>query len=540
MRIPLIILALSFALVPSALAQTGGEPVFSADEVRAHVTFLADDALEGRNAGTRGYDLAARYVATRFAALGLRPGAPDGSWYQQVPLAEYSLNDAKPGSMILGGKTFANGEEVLISASPRYGSETQILSGEAVFVGHGLESDYEGLDVRGKFAVTLIGMPKGMTPEQLKAAGSTDKPTNAGKRGALGILYLITPENLKGAFPWATAVSYFNREQTNWLSPSGAPGGEDPGVKIGAYINPAAATALFEGASMTGEQLFAAAAQPGAVKGFALKQRVTTSRTSKVKIVNSPNVIGLLPGSDPRLAPEHVVLSAHLDHEGLDPKLAGDQIYNGAMDNAAGIATMLEAARAFKQSGKPPKRSILFVALTAEEDGLLGSDYLAHYPVAGAGRVVADVNLDMPILLYDFQDVVAFGAEHSTLGPIVEAAAAKMGVTLSPDPMPEENLFVRSDHYSFVKRGVPSVFLVTGFKNGGEKAFRDFLATNYHKVSDQVTLPFDWNAGAKFARINYLIAREIADGKEAPRWYEGNTYGERYAKDAPKAKRPAK
>ncbi|MBX3563310.1 MAG: M20/M25/M40 family metallo-hydrolase [Sphingomonas sp.] len=544
MRLSLLLSAVSLALAPAAFAQTAtpsgsGEPVFSADEVRAHMTFLADDLLEGRNAGTRGYDVAARYVATRFAALGLKPGAPDGGWYQQVPLAEYALDESKPASITIGTKKFANGAEVLVSASPRYGEATQTLSGEAVFVGYGMDADYDGLDVRGKFVVTLIGTPKGMTPDQIKAAGGSDKPVIAGKRGALGVLYLITPDNLKGAFPWIQALSYFSQKQTNWLSPSGAPAGEDPGIKIGAYINPDAGAALFQGAPMSAEQLFAAAAQPGAIKGFALRQKVTTERTSKVKLVSSPNVIGLLPGSDPKLAPEHVVLSAHLDHEGVDPKLAGDQIYNGAMDNAAGVATMLEAARAFKRSGKPPRRSILFVALTAEEDGLLGSDYLAHYPVVGAGKVVADVNLDMPILLYDFQDVVAFGAEHSTLGPIVEAAGARMGVTLSPDPMPQENLFMRSDHYSFVKQGVPSVFLVTGFKNGGEKAFKDFLATTYHKPSDQVTQPINWDAGAKFARLNYLIAREIADGKEAPRWYEGNTYGERYAKDAPKAKRPA-
>ncbi|WP_052508061.1 M20/M25/M40 family metallo-hydrolase [Sphingomonas hengshuiensis] len=258
------------------------------------------------------------------------------------------------------------------------------------------------------------------------------------------------------------------------------------------------------------------------------------SRTFRV-----PNVIGILPGSDPVLKDEYVVLSAHLDHIGMDNK-PGDKVFNGAMDNAAGVATMLEAARTFVASGTRPKRSILFVALTAEELGLVGSEYLAKHPVVGKGRVVADVNLDMPILLYDFQDVVAFGAERSTLGPMVERAAASMGVALSPDPMPQEQLFVRSDHYSFVKAGVPSVFLVTGFKNGGEKAFRGFLKTHYHSVSDQIDLPFDWNAGAKFAQINYLIAREIADAAEAPRWYEGDTYGDRYAKNAAKAPKPAR
>ncbi|RYD49895.1 MAG: M20/M25/M40 family metallo-hydrolase [Sphingomonadales bacterium] len=252
----------------------------------------------------------------------------------------------------------------------------------------------------------------------------------------------------------------------------------------------------------------------------------------------APNVLGIIPGSDPKLKDEYIVISAHLDHIGKGRAGGSDTIFNGAMDNASGVATMLEAARAFATSGKAPRRSILFVALAAEEQGLLGSDFLARNPLIGNGKFVANVNLDMPILLYDFQDVVAFGAEHSTMGPIVSAAAAKMGVTLSPDPVPSEKLFLRSDHYSFVKQGVPSVFLVTGFKNGGEKAFREFEKSHYHQVSDDLSLPFDWKAGAKFAKINYLIARELADTDKAPLWYEGNTYGNRYAKKAPKAPKP--
>jgi Zn-dependent M28 family amino/carboxypeptidase len=254
----------------------------------------------------------------------------------------------------------------------------------------------------------------------------------------------------------------------------------------------------------------------------------------------APNVIGILPGSDPVLKDEYVILSAHLDHIGTDSRPGSDKIYNGAMDNAVGVATMLEAARAFAASGKAPRRSILFVALAAEEEGLIGSAYLAKHPVVDNGRMVADVNLDMPILLYDFQDVVALGAEHSTLGTIVEATAAKMGLTVSPDPMPQENDFVRSDHYSFVQAGIPSVFLETGFKNGGEKAVRSFLSKHYHQVSDEVSLPFDWNAAAKFAKLNYAIARAIADSDEAPRWYAGDSIGNRYATKAPKAPKPAK
>ena len=534
------LIALALGLVPAAAwaqaeVQAGaGEPVFSPDEVRAHVEFLADDLLGGRDNGTQGFEIAARYVSSRFDAMGFRPGGTQG-WYQPVNIADYVLDAGKPASLTVGAKRFASGGDVLFGPSPLYGSETQTLTADAVVVGHGREADYVGIDVAGKFVVTLLGNPPGTAP------GKLDKAAVAGRHGALGLIYLVTPDNLKGAFPWAQAVTYFQDPQTNWLSPDGFPKGENPGLKIGAYVKGAAAESLFRDAPMRADQLYAMLATPGGTPGsFALKPRLTLQRTSIVTVKKSENVIGILPGSDPKLANEYVVLSAHLDHEGTDPGLEGeDKIYNGAMDNAAGVATMLEAARAFVQSGRRPRRSILFVALTAEEDGLIGSEFLARYPVVGGGRVVADVNLDMPILLYDFRDVVAFGAEHSTLGPIVARAAARMGVTLSPDPMPEEQLFLRSDHYSFVKAGVPSIFLVTGFANGGEKAFRDFLKTHYHKVSNDIRQPFDWQAGAKFAKINYLIAREIADADQEPRWYQGNSYGERYAKDAPKAPRPA-
>jgi Zn-dependent M28 family amino/carboxypeptidase len=266
-----------------------------------------------------------------------------------------------------------------------------------------------------------------------------------------------------------------------------------------------------------------------------LPGRLRFERKSTIERTSSPNVLGLLPGSDPSLAKEVVMLSAHLDHDGIVPPKDGDSIMNGAMDNAAGIATMLEAARAFVESGARPKRSILFVALTAEEDGLLGSEYLAEYPLPKDHDLVANVNLDMPILTYDFVDVTAFGAEHSTIGPAVERAVAQIGVKLAPDPIPEENIFTRTDHYSFVQKGVPAVSLATGYGGPGRKAAEDFLANHYHRVSDDMKLPFDWNAAAKFARVNYLIARELADDPVRPRWYAGDFFGDKFAAGQPKA-----
>jgi Zn-dependent M28 family amino/carboxypeptidase len=199
---------------------------------------------------------------------------------------------------------------------------------------------------------------------------------------------------------------------------------------------------------------------------------------------------------------------------------------------------MLEAARAFVDSGRRPRRTVMFVALTGEEDGLLGSEYLAEYPTLAGKKVVANVNLDMPILTYDFTDVVAFGAEHSTLGPIVDRAVSKIGVKLSPDPVPEEGLFTRSDHYSFVQKGIPSVFLVTGYGGAGKAASEDFQKNRYHQVSDDMTAPFNWKAAAKFAQVNYLIAREIADAPTAPLWYTGSYFGDKFAAGQPKAPKP--
>jgi Zn-dependent M28 family amino/carboxypeptidase len=235
-----------------------------------------------------------------------------------------------------------------------------------------------------------------------------------------------------------------------------------------------------------------------------------------------------------------VVISAHLDGLGVrrakeGERQAGDNIYNGAMDNASGIAVMLEAARLFSREGARPKRSILFVALTGEEKGLLGSDYFASHPTVPAGAMVANVNLDMPMLSYDFSQVIAFGADHSTLAGPVARAAALAGVALQPDPWPEQGIFTRSDHYMFVRQGIPSVMVATGlksFKAGEDPAavWGKFFATHYHEPSDDMALPFNWDAAERFAQLNYLIALEIANADERPRWKKGDFFGETFSK----------
>ncbi len=533
------------APAPSA-APLSADSVITPEGVRAHVAFLADDLLEGRDAGTRGYDLAARYVATRFDALGLKPGA-DGGWYQQITFAKSRFAPDKPALLAIGGASFANGgADVAFVPDGRF--PDQRLEAGAVFVGHGIDSpadgftDYAGLDVRGKFVVMLYGVPAG-TPSEVGADLSASKEKMAEARGAIGIVYLVTPAMQK-RYPWAMITqSVSSSPRAVPLEPDGKPRTETPGLQATIALNStgAGAAALFAGAPRGLPAIFKEASRPKRrIKGFALAPALRLTQSSVIETMKSPNVVAVLPGSDPALAGEYVLVTAHLDHNGVDPdpKKVGDRIYNGAMDNAAGVATMLEAARAFVASGRRPRRSVMFAAVTSEEDGLLGSDYLARHPLTGAGRVVANVNLDMPVLLYDLKDVIAFGAEHSTVGESVARAAAGVGLAVTPDPMPEQNIFVRSDHYSFVKAGVPSVMLATGFQGGGDKAFPGFLATHYHKPSDQIDLPLNWTSAARFAEVNYRIARDLADAPAAPRWYAGDVFGTKFAAGQPTAPKP--
>jgi hypothetical protein len=448
-----------------------------------------------------------------------------------------------------GNRSFENGTDVLIGPSAL--AKSQDFGAPLVFAGYGIDApaagidDYRGLDVRGKIIVVLAGSPSGLSSET--AAHLTDqKAVMASRHGAIGMITLMTEESEKVA-PWAVRVGYLGTPRMTWLGKNGEPLNDAPGIRATATINGAAAEILFAGSGKTYAALRAEAARNGRPAGFPLKTQMRIKRESVWTDVTSPSVIAALPGSDPRLKHEAVILMGHLDHLGVKtaaatpaagnaPAKKEDLVYNGALDNAAGIATMIEAARAF--AGAKPRRTIMFIAIAAEEKGLLGAEYFAHHPTVPLANIAAVVNLDMPLLLYDFTDVIAFGAEHSTVAQAVGRAARSMGIALSPDPMPEENIFVRSDHYMFVKQGVPAILLATGFANGGEAQWKHFLGGVYHSVGDDLTQPIDWQAGAKYARLNYLISRELADADERPRWYQGNYFGDLYAPKAPKVPRP--
>jgi hypothetical protein len=534
-----LVALLALAGCSGGSSQQANVPEFSGDRIKADVAFLADDKLEGRYTGSPGYMAAAKYVADRFAKLGLTPGN-NGSWYQQVPFAKAERRTDAPSYIRIGDKEFTNGVDLVMY--PNGAFPDQSFDAEAVFVGYGIDgpeigsNDYAGVDVRGKVAVALYPFPKG-APSEAAAHMLNEKATMAKAHGAIGLLSIHTPMREK-VIKWELMGQRADEPDVKWVGDDGKPRYPGPNLPMTATIGPKAAEALFEGAPTPLAQIYAEMEKEGAKpKGFPLGKRLHFERHNNVTRMQSPNVLGVLEGSDPKLKNEYIVLSAHLDHLGHVKPENGDDIANGAMDNAMGVSTMMEVAKAFAESGTRPKRSILFAAVTGEEEGLLGAEYLAMHPTIKGGKIVGAVNLDMPIVTYDFQDVVAYGADHSTIAKAVAKAIAGENIKLSPDPAPEQVSFVRSDHYPFVKAGIPAVSLDLGPAGPGAKATEDFIASHYHRVSDDMKLPFNWAAAAKFAKLNYLIARELADGSEPPLWYEGDYFGDQFAKRQPKAKR---
>ena len=527
------------------------DPRFSGERIAADVGFLADDLLEGRDTGSRGHEIAMRFVAARFAALGLVPMGDMGAdgqrgWLQRITFQKTEYADAPAGLAFSGPdgqRRFDHGKEVIVSVNPNVA--TVDLTAPLVFVGYGIDNarvginDYAGLDVKGKVVVVLRGYPQGM-PSEVGAHLSSSKARMAAAHGAVGVITLGTNASLK-VRPWARTVQFASRPGFDWIGPDGKARDEAPGIVLNAQVSDEAAAALLAGAPRTLAQIRAEADKAGArPHGFALKTTVHGFVSSRTSRVSSANVVAMLPGGDPLLAKQTVVLSGHLDHIGISPARPGDapdkdRINNGAMDNAVGSATTMEVARVMVADKTAPRRSVLFVVTTGEEKGLLGADYYARFPTVAKASIVGNVDLDMPILLYPFTDLIAYGAEHSTLGAQVAAAVAPMNVALSPDPEPAETIFVRSDHYMFVKQGVPAVFLGTGYANGGGAASRAFLDKIYHQPGDDMNQAWNWRAGARFAEANWRITRAMADADAPPRWLQGDFFGETFAPEAEKA-----
>jgi hypothetical protein len=542
------LLLASCSLALAACGDNVDEKTVSADDalsgitqesIHAHLAYLADDALEGRLTGEPGHALAAKYVAEQFADIGLEPGGTEG-FYQQVPLQSYLIDTATPSVIVHrdGGNVALTYRENFTMGGDKAREQTSVR-GELVYIGYGVHapdfgySDYEGIDVAGKILVGYSGGPDSIPGDELAYYSSSQtKYEEMIARGAVGWISLRSRRSAK-TYPWErSAKSTGTKAGMTWVDLSGNPDGFYPEILGAASFSADTATALFEGTPISFEETrdMTEAATPASVPlGF----EVTLARSTIIGRLESPNVIGVLRGSDPELADEYVIYTAHLDHVGVGVEVDGDAIYNGMYDNAMGNAIMIESARAL--AAAPPRRSVMFIALTAEERGLLGSEYFSHYPTVPTDSIVANVNMDMPLFLFPLSELVGFGAEHSSLGPITAAAAEAEGFVLAPDPYPEENIFRRSDQYSFVKKGVPAIYLDGGVGStdpeiDGEALIEEHLATHYHQPSDDMSRPLDWDSAVRFTRAITRIGWSVANDDAPPTWNEGDFFGDLFAK----------
>lgn len=525
---------------PAAVNETLVEPALpvaaSAARLREHVAFLADDALLGREPGTPGYDMAADYVAKEFRALGLQGAGDANGFFQMVPLRR-SVRDADQVRLSVIDSSsrslpLKKNVDFVVGGSLR--SEHASVSAPVVFAGFGLvapeldRDDYSGLDVRGKIVAVLAGTPDGLQSEE-RAFYGAQRAREASRRGAVGMISLTTPL-AESLYSFARIINEgrMDAPRMGWVDDEGHVYSNAPNLQVSARFSLAGAAKLFAAAPTSWDAVLTAAkAEGGVTPTFELGLTMTIKQASTHSDIESANVLGLLPGSDPVLQREVLVLSAHLDHLGVSTTDEEDKINNGALDNAAGVATLLEAARLLL-AGERPRRSVLFLANTAEETGLLGAQYFAKQPTVAGERMVANINLDMPLLTYDFRDVVVFGGTRSTLRTAIESAAAQMGLGIGEDPFPEQGIFTRSDHFRFVEEGIPSVMLATGMANGGKKAWAEHFAKHYHRPSDEIDNGLDFAAAAKFAELKTRITLMVANADERPLWHQGDFFARQF------------
>jgi hypothetical protein len=531
--------------VPPAAASSPA-PVELERLIRAHVTYLADDLMEGRGAGTRGHGLAMNYVAAQFARLGIEPGGDKG-YQQPVAMRESRLNLDSARFVIRH-----EGTEVSLAplndmiVRPAAGTTSTEVTAPAVFVGFGIHApefgydDFAGdlVDVRGKIAVVLAASPASL-PSTARAYYSREKNAELARRGAVGLVTLETPAEEKRR-PWSFAVNAARFPAMRLLNDDGSLFESYPELRATASVSRTAGAALFKHAPKAIEAAFTASekSQP---QFFPLNIELTLAARSEISDLTSANVLGWLPGTDPALAGEPLVVSAHLDHLGLGPAINGDTIYNGALDNALGTAVLLATAEQLA-TGPRPRRPVLFASVTAEEKGGLGASHLARHPPKRVLRFAGDINLDMPVILGPTRDVIGIGAEHTTLGASLATAAARLGFTVSPDPQPEEVVFVRSDQYQFVRAGIPAIFLKSGQKSLDPAIDlaaleADFRKNHYHKPSDDLSRPIHWKSSATFTQLATELVRTAADAPAAPAFNPNDFFGTRFKPAATQEKR---
>jgi hypothetical protein len=503
----------------------------------SHIEFLASDALEGRNVGTPGFEKAAAYVEAQFKDIGLKPGGTSG-YRQAVKLESRRLvpEQSKLALMRNGAEEpLTVGEDATLSAR---GELNGSIDASMVFVGYGLSipeakwDDLAGLDLRGKIAVYVN------TPAPVDVSGNVrSHVTSAAERwavlekaGAIGVATLPNPRPpAAAAAEAAPARPAAGRtppapQPTIALADAGLQ--EYAGQRVSIAITRRGAEKFLAGSGHTLDELEQLIADKKPLPRFPLAGALHAQAALTREPIESANVVGIFEGSDPRLKSEYVLMSAHLDHVGIGRPVDGDNLYNGAMDDASGVASVIEIARLLKESGARPKRSIVFMAVTAEEKGLLGSKYFAGRPTVPFDKIVADINVDMFLPLYPLKVIEVQGLTESSLGDAVSAVAKALGVEVQTDREPEQNRFIRSDQYSFIRRGIPSLAFKFGYEFGSpeEKSRRDWVRDVYHKPNDDLTQPVDVEAAAKFDRVILGLLQRVANDPARPRWNDSSFF----------------
>jgi len=522
----LLVPALVLAQAPASVTSFNGTSWWN------HVKFLADDSLEGRDTGSEGLRKAEAYAVQQFQQAGLEPAGSNG-FYQPVSFTQFQVDESQSSlALVAGGKTtkLSFADDAYISSRATR-SSTQLTT-PLVFIGYGLQipeknlDELQGLDLHGKVVVYISG-----SPADIPAALASHYQTQAERwkalraAGAVGAIGIPNPASMD--IPWSRIALNRNHPSMDLADPDF---NETAGMKIGVVFNPASAEALFAGSAHTFAQIAALAKDRQPLPRFPLSVSLDARAEILSKSVESANIVGKLPGSDPALKDQYVVLSAHIDHIGIGEPVNGDRIYNGAMDNAAGSALVMDIAALLKAHTEKLRRSILFLLVTGEEKGLLGSKYFAAHPTVPLPSIVADINVDMFLPIVPLKILTILGLDESDLGTRAAAVARSLRVKPIPDPEPLRNAFVRSDQYSFIRKGVPAVAMHVGFEPGSpeQKIFKDWLTYRYHAPSDDVNQPVDLQSAALYEEIVRRLLVDTANTPARPEW-KPNSFFRRYA-----------
>jgi hypothetical protein len=527
------ILILSRAMAQTAVVSTEVKAAMykvSADEIKAQITYLADDKLKGRMPGTPGYQMAVDYVVSQLKALGVKPAGESGGWLQTVRLRKAITTDATFSISNQTSQMPVANSKLLIVPNPIY--PDLAVKANMTFAGYGISEpnlgydDYAGIDVKGKVVVIVRGAPAEFASSV--AAHSMNTSTilkNAAMHGAVGVI-LSSADTANKTVPDISKGSYSVLDENGNVVVSRSYYSSQ--IKLLANIPYPFLDRLVRAVNKSTPTILSEI-KSGRPQSFALDIDVNARYTSVYQDIKSYNIIGKIEGSDPRLKNEYVVHSAHLDHLGIGTPVQGDSIYNGAHDNASGVASLLGIAKVYANIKIKPKRSILVVMVTGEEMGDLGSGYFAKHPTVPVSSMVADVNTDMPTIIAPLLSITALGAEHSSLSKQVDQAAGYLGISVEPDPEPKQARFTRSDQYSFVLQGIPALHVKYGTKTAdGKNNLSDMVgpwrAKYYHKPQDDINGIFDFNAGKKYAQLNFLIGYLVAQDVKRPVWNEGDIF----------------